>query len=235
MAVSMPMMAAANQLAPSSTAMAAPEVAKEAHPDRVEDQHRRVHPQQQMGERRGDRDGEQCDRDVGPMLDRIRRPVEQQIAQHTPAYPGENPQRRDAKQVEPFAYADSRARRGEYRNAEIVEDYLQHACTVGANLLGDGHRHRSRDDLVAALFTFAASIKLLGVPQSLAIRDHLGIKPVQWRLIGVCELAGVAGVLVGLVWAPIGIAAAIGLALLSIGAIAFHLRASDGAKDTAAP
>lgn len=88
--------------------------------------------------------------------------------------------------------------------------------------------------LVAALFTFAASIKLLGVSQSLAIRDHLGVKPAQWRLIGACELAGVAGVLIGLMWAPIGIAAAIGLALLSIGAIAFHVRASDSAKDTAA-
>jgi hypothetical protein len=88
--------------------------------------------------------------------------------------------------------------------------------------------------LLAALFTFATSIKLLGVAQSLAIRDHLGVKPMQWRLIGVCELAGVAGALVGLIWAPIGIAAAIGLALLSIGALAFHLRASDGAKDMAA-
>lgn len=88
--------------------------------------------------------------------------------------------------------------------------------------------------LLAALFTFAASIKLLGVSQSLAIRDHLGVKPVQWRLIGACELAGVAGVLVGLMWAPIGIAAAIGLALLAIGAIAFHVRASDSAKDAAA-
>ena len=87
--------------------------------------------------------------------------------------------------------------------------------------------------LLAALFTFSSSIKLLGVSQSLAIRDHLGVKPVQWRLIGACELAGVAGVLVGLMWAPIGIAAAIGLALLSVGAIAFHLRASDSAKDTA--
>ena len=87
--------------------------------------------------------------------------------------------------------------------------------------------------LLAALFTFAGSIKLLGVPQSLAIRDHLGVRPLQWRLIGVCELAGVAGVLVGLVWAPIGIAAAIGLALLTIGAVAFHLRASDSAKDMA--
>jgi len=87
--------------------------------------------------------------------------------------------------------------------------------------------------LLAALFTFAASIKLLGVARSLAIRDHLRVKPMQWRAIGVLELAGVAGVLVGLLWAPIGIAAAIGLALLSIGAIAFHLRASDGVADMA--
>jgi len=87
--------------------------------------------------------------------------------------------------------------------------------------------------LLAALFTFSSSIKLLGVSRSLAIRDHLGVKPMQWRLIGALELAGVAGVLVGLLWSPLGIAAAIGLALLSVGAIAFHVRASDGAVDTA--
>ena len=87
--------------------------------------------------------------------------------------------------------------------------------------------------LLAALFTFSSSIKLLGVPQSLAIRDHLGVSPIQWRVIGALELAGVAGVLVGLLWAPIGIAAAIGLALLSIGAVAFHLRASDRVVDLA--
>ncbi len=81
--------------------------------------------------------------------------------------------------------------------------------------------------LLAALFTFSASIKLLGVPKSMEIRDHLGVKPLQWRLIGALELAGVVGVLVGLLWAPLGIAAATGLALLSVGAIAFHLRASD--------
>jgi hypothetical protein len=87
--------------------------------------------------------------------------------------------------------------------------------------------------LLAALFTFSASIKLLGVPKSLEIRDHLGVRPLQWRLIGVCELAGVAGVLVGLFWAPIGIAAAIGLALLTIGAIGFHVRKSDRVADLA--
>jgi uncharacterized membrane protein YphA (DoxX/SURF4 family) len=87
--------------------------------------------------------------------------------------------------------------------------------------------------LLAALFMFSASIKLLGVSRSLAIRDHLGVKPLQWRLIGALELAGVAGVLIGLAWTPIAIAAAIGLALLSIGAIAFHIKASDRVVDMA--
>jgi hypothetical protein len=87
--------------------------------------------------------------------------------------------------------------------------------------------------LLAALFTFSASIKLLGVSRSLAIRDHLGVSPLQWRLIGALELAGVAGALAGLAWPPIGIAAAIGLALLSIGAIAFHIKASDSVVDMA--
>lgn len=85
--------------------------------------------------------------------------------------------------------------------------------------------------MLAALFTFSSSIKLLGIAKSLAIRDHLGVSPIQWRAIGALELVGVAGVLVGLLWAPIGIAAAIGLALLSLGAVAFHLRASDRAVD----
>jgi DoxX-like family len=87
--------------------------------------------------------------------------------------------------------------------------------------------------LLAALFGFAGLIKIAGLRQSLAIRDHLGVKPVQWRLIGLLELAGVAGVLVGLVWPPIGVAAATGLALLVLGAIVFHVRASDSVADTA--
>jgi DoxX-like family len=87
--------------------------------------------------------------------------------------------------------------------------------------------------LLAALFASASLIKLFGVRQSLAIRDHLGVTPAQWRMIGILELAGVAGVLVGLAWAPIGVAAAIGLSLLALGAIVFHGRAADSAADTA--
>jgi hypothetical protein len=87
--------------------------------------------------------------------------------------------------------------------------------------------------LLAALFTFSSLIKLVGVRQSLTIRDHLGVKPMQWRVIGLLELAGVVGVLAGLRWAPIGVAAAVGLALLSVGAITFHVRAADSAADMA--
>jgi hypothetical protein len=54
--------------------------------------------------------------------------------------------------------------------------------------------------LLAVLFTFSGSIKLLGVRQSLVIRDHLGVTSAQWRMIGLLELAGVVGVLVGLAW-----------------------------------
>jgi hypothetical protein len=87
--------------------------------------------------------------------------------------------------------------------------------------------------LLAALFAFSSSIKLLGVRQSLAIRDHLGVSPAQWRAIGLLELAGVVGVLMGLAWTPIGVAAAAGLALLSVGAVIYHVRASDRPADMA--
>ncbi|MGB0971466.1 MAG: DoxX family protein [Mycobacterium sp.] len=87
--------------------------------------------------------------------------------------------------------------------------------------------------MLVALFLFAASIKLLGVRQSLAVRDHLKISPALWRLIGLLELAGVAGVVMGLRWPVLGIAAAVGLALLSVGAIVSHVRSSDGVGDTA--
>ena len=43
--------------------------------------------------------------------------------------------------------------------------------------------------LLAALFGFASSIKLLGVRQSLEVRDHLGISATNWRGIGLLELA----------------------------------------------
>lgn len=83
--------------------------------------------------------------------------------------------------------------------------------------------------LTVALFAFAGTIKLAGLSQSLAIRDHLGIAPDAWRTIGLLELAGAAGLLLGLaVWTPVGIAAAAGLVLVGAGAVTAHRRVGDG-------
>jgi len=45
--------------------------------------------------------------------------------------------------------------------------------------------------------------------------------------LAACEFAGAVGLLIGLAWAPIGIAAAVGLVLYFLGAIVAHLRVGD--------
>ena len=54
-----------------------------------------------------------------------------------------------------------------------------------------------------------------------------------YRLIGVAELAAAVGLILGLVWHPIGVAAALGMALLVGGAVMMHLRAGDSLKHMA--
>ena len=83
--------------------------------------------------------------------------------------------------------------------------------------------------VLALLFLATAAGKLTGHAASVAIRDHLAIPAVRWQQIGLLEVAGAAGVLIGLALRPLGIAAAAGLVLLSLGAIATHVRAGDKA------
>ncbi len=56
---------------------------------------------------------------------------------------------------------------------------------------------------------------------------HFGIAWERYRLIGVLELAGASGVLIGFALTALGALAAIGLTLLMIAAIAVHRRAGD--------
>ena len=82
-----------------------------------------------------------------------------------------------------------------------------------------GHRHRNRDAAArSALHVLRRASNCSASPNPSRSATISGVSPIQWRIIGALELAGVAGVLAGLLWAPIGIAAAIGLTLLSIGA-----------------
>ncbi|MCW2799714.1 MAG: hypothetical protein JWQ70_1186 [Aeromicrobium sp.] len=81
--------------------------------------------------------------------------------------------------------------------------------------------------VVAILFVFTGSAKLIGVSQSLEVRDQLSISANGWRAIGTLEVAGAVGTMVGLAWKPIGVAALTGLALLMVGAFVSRVRIRD--------
>ena len=87
--------------------------------------------------------------------------------------------------------------------------------------------------LLAAACLLPGSAKLLGHPKMQKSAAHFGIPWHHYRLIGVAELAAAAGVLAGLWWHPLGVAAASGMILLLIGALITHRRALDSAKEMA--
>ncbi|HEX2807088.1 MAG TPA: DoxX family protein [Kineosporiaceae bacterium] len=85
--------------------------------------------------------------------------------------------------------------------------------------------------LLAVLCLLPAVAKLSGHPRMRHSAEHFGIPWKQYRLIGVAELAAAAGVLAGLRWPPLGIAAAVGMLLLLAGAFVMHRRAGDSPRD----
>ena len=87
--------------------------------------------------------------------------------------------------------------------------------------------------LLVAVCLLPAAGKLTGQPKMRQSAEHFGILWPRYRLIGVAELAAAAGILIGLWWHPLGLAAAAGMALLLIGALVTHRRAADGAKEMA--
>jgi len=72
--------------------------------------------------------------------------------------------------------------------------------------------------LLAALFVFASSGKLMSQPEAIATFEKLGAPWLRW-VIGVCELAGGIGILLPQTAAL----AAFCLALLMLGAMATHV------------
>jgi uncharacterized membrane protein YphA (DoxX/SURF4 family) len=83
--------------------------------------------------------------------------------------------------------------------------------------------------LLGLLFVVTGGVKVLNVAQSLNIRDHFGLPPRLWHVIGILETAGGAGLLIGLAVPILGTAASIGLAGLMIGAIISRLKVRDPA------
>jgi len=81
--------------------------------------------------------------------------------------------------------------------------------------------------VLAVAFTAAGLMKLVGHPSQQQAADHFGIPWARYRAIGVLEIAGAAGVVVGFALTGLGAAAAIGLTLLMVSALTTHSRAGD--------
>ena len=77
--------------------------------------------------------------------------------------------------------------------------------------------------LTAALFLGAAWVKFTHDEHAMETRDQLEIRPEMYTLIGVAEVAGAVGALVGLAVRPLGIAALAGLVLVAVGACGAQL------------
>ncbi|MGI8334852.1 DoxX family protein [Actinomadura scrupuli] len=59
------------------------------------------------------------------------------------------------------------------------------------------------------------------------LQQHMGLSEGLVRFIGLAEVAATIGLVIGLFWQPLGIAAAAGFAVLMLGAIGFHAKSGD--------
>lgn len=81
--------------------------------------------------------------------------------------------------------------------------------------------------LLALVAGFSALGKLQKKPQIMESMAHVGVKPNQIPVLAYLELAGALGLLIGLAYSGIGLAAAVGLSLYFVGAVVAHLKTKD--------
>jgi hypothetical protein len=81
--------------------------------------------------------------------------------------------------------------------------------------------------LLATLMAYAAVRKLSHQPEVVAGYARVGVPEERLDLLAVSLLAGAAGLLLGLLWAPLGVAAAVAAVLYFLVAIAAHVRSDD--------
>jgi hypothetical protein len=88
--------------------------------------------------------------------------------------------------------------------------------------------------LLAALLVFAAVRKLSHREPMVRSYLRVGVQPDKLKYLAFILLAAAAGLIAGLLWAPAGVAAAVGLVCYFGLAVAAHIRADD-AKNLPAP
>jgi hypothetical protein len=80
----------------------------------------------------------------------------------------------------------------------------------------------------ALLIAFSGIGKVRRDPRQVrVIHETIGIPLKHFPLLAACEFAGAAGLVAGIWWTPIGMAAGVGLVLYFVGAILSHVRAGD--------
>lgn len=82
--------------------------------------------------------------------------------------------------------------------------------------------------IMSLLLIGSGTAKLRRVPNVVhSVHEVVGV-PMRWLpWLAACEFAGAAGLLIGIVWWPLGIAAAIGVVIYFIGASIGHVRVKD--------
>ena len=80
---------------------------------------------------------------------------------------------------------------------------------------------------VALVFAANGAAKMLGHPKMIEASTHLGYSLRSFRIIGLFEVLGALGILLAPLCVPLGVAAATGLILLTVGGFIAHLRAAD--------
>jgi hypothetical protein len=82
--------------------------------------------------------------------------------------------------------------------------------------------------LVALMVAFSGLGKIRRDPRQVkVIHETVGVPLKYFPLLAVCEFAGALGLVAGIWWPALGVAAAIGLVLYFVGAIVSHLRVGD--------
>jgi uncharacterized membrane protein YphA (DoxX/SURF4 family) len=81
---------------------------------------------------------------------------------------------------------------------------------------------------LAAMVTFSGIGKLRHDPHIVqVIHEVVGVPMKYFPLLAACELAGAFGLVLGIWWPLLGVAAGIGLVLYFVGACVSHLRVGD--------
>jgi uncharacterized membrane protein YphA (DoxX/SURF4 family) len=89
--------------------------------------------------------------------------------------------------------------------------------------------------LLAALLVFSATGKLRKDPTQLKVMETVGFPVDKLWLLATAETSGAVGLVIGLFWWPLGVAAAIGVILYFIGAVSAHLRVKDAPTNAFIP